>query len=86
VRIVFSIDLSTHAYKVLHQFKGGPKDGAGPNGNLVLDSAGNLYGMAFGGGANYEGAIFEITARGGEDNYSFGKRTRWHVSGGRISS
>jgi uncharacterized repeat protein (TIGR03803 family) len=70
---VFSIDLSTHAYKVLHQFKGAPKDGAGPNGNLVLDSAGNLYGMAFGGGANYEGAIFEITAARVEKIiYSFG--------------
>jgi uncharacterized repeat protein (TIGR03803 family) len=35
--------------KVLHGFKGGT-DGAAPNGGLVLDSVGNLYGTTFFGG------------------------------------
>jgi uncharacterized repeat protein (TIGR03803 family) len=70
---VFSIDLTTNKYKVLHQFKAGPGDGADPTGNLVLDTAGNLYGMAFSGGANYTGAIFKITTSGTESLiYSFG--------------
>jgi uncharacterized repeat protein (TIGR03803 family) len=35
---------------VLHTFTGGPSDGTSPGGNLVLDSAGNLSGVAEGGG------------------------------------
>jgi uncharacterized repeat protein (TIGR03803 family) len=35
--------------KVLHGFKSG-KDGANPNGGLVLDSKGAIYGTTFGGG------------------------------------
>jgi uncharacterized repeat protein (TIGR03803 family) len=32
-----------------------------PNGNLVLDSAGNLYGSAAYGGAKGDGVVFKIT-------------------------
>jgi uncharacterized repeat protein (TIGR03803 family) len=35
---------------VLHTFAGGPSDGASPGGNLILDFAGNLYGVAGAGG------------------------------------
>jgi uncharacterized repeat protein (TIGR03803 family) len=70
---VFSLDLSTNKYEVLHEFQGGPNDGAGPNGNMVFESEGNLFGMAFDGGANFTGAIFEITSAGAEKIiYSFG--------------
>src|SRR5690348_1879834 len=31
---------------VLHSFAGGPGDGSYPQGNLTLDGAGNLYGVA----------------------------------------
>jgi uncharacterized repeat protein (TIGR03803 family) len=54
--------------KVLYRFKGGA-DGAFPAGNLVIDSAGNLYGTAFGGGSFNGnlcrtfgcGAVFELS-------------------------
>jgi uncharacterized repeat protein (TIGR03803 family) len=37
-------------FKVLHTFKGGPGDGYGPYGQLIRDSAGNLYGTTTAGG------------------------------------
>jgi uncharacterized repeat protein (TIGR03803 family) len=37
---------------ILHYFKGGEKDGAYPSSNLIIDSAGNLYGATGGGGGN----------------------------------
>lgn len=40
-------------------------DGALPNGNLILDRAGNLYGVASEGGVNDRGAVFELVARHG---------------------
>ena len=46
-------------YSSLHDFTGG-SDGAGPVGNLVLDSVGNLYGVTMGGGANNAGVVFKI--------------------------
>jgi uncharacterized repeat protein (TIGR03803 family) len=69
--IAFSYDLSTGKYKTMHEFKG--SDGAGPVGTQVLDSAGDLYGLTFGGGTNYNGTFYEITAAGTEQVlYSFG--------------
>jgi uncharacterized repeat protein (TIGR03803 family) len=50
---------------VLHTFTGTP-DGAGPQGGLILDKAGNLYGTAAGGGANGGGNIFRISPDGTE--------------------
>ena len=48
------------AYRVIHQFTGG-KDGANPYANqLVLDSAGNLYGMTYQGGAYGKGVAFRL--------------------------
>jgi uncharacterized repeat protein (TIGR03803 family) len=69
--IAFSYDLSTGKYKTMHEFKG--SDGAGPVGTQVLDSVGDLYGLTFGGGTNYNGTFYEITAAGTEQVlYSFG--------------
>jgi uncharacterized repeat protein (TIGR03803 family) len=54
-------------YTSLHDFTRG-SDGAYPYGGLALDSNGNLYGTAFGGGntgaecsTNYCGVVYEIT-------------------------
>jgi uncharacterized repeat protein (TIGR03803 family) len=44
---------------VLHTFIGGA-DGSNPQGSLVLDAKGNLYGTALYGGAFGDGALFEV--------------------------
>lgn len=57
-------------YKVLYEFKGG-NDGIGPQGNLVLDGSGNLYGTTTEGGGTsacngqYKGCgiVFELVPR-----------------------
>jgi uncharacterized repeat protein (TIGR03803 family) len=43
----------------LHSFDG--KDGSSPNGGLIFDEAGNLYGTSPDGGAYDSGTIFELT-------------------------
>jgi uncharacterized repeat protein (TIGR03803 family) len=66
--IVFEIAAVTHRETVLYTFKGG-RDGAGPEGQLFTDGAGNLYGTTFGGGSKCHkkmelgpgcGTVFEI--------------------------
>ena len=46
--------------KVLYRFKGSPNDGLGPNGNLVRDTSGLLYGTTIGGGVDEDGVVFEL--------------------------
>jgi len=45
---------------VLHSFTGGG-DGSNPNGGLIIDSEGNLYGTTTSGGTYGNGTVFEIT-------------------------
>lgn len=40
-------------------------DGSSPSGGLIMDTAGNLYGVAAGGGDNGEGVVFELSPSGG---------------------
>ena len=51
--------------KTLHNFGGGPKDGISPIGNLVIDGAGNIYGVTYMGGAHTAsavgGTVFELS-------------------------
>jgi len=62
----------TGAEFVLHSFGNGNGDGFNPSGNLIQATDGNLYGTAPGGGANGNGAIFEMTLSGQESIlYSF---------------
>ena len=49
------------AQKVLYSFAKNGADGQGPEGGLVFDSAGNLYGTTAAGGANGVGTVFELT-------------------------
>jgi uncharacterized repeat protein (TIGR03803 family) len=53
--------------RVIYSFcpdKGSCSDGAAPEGDLLLDSAGNLYGNAFRGGATGDGTVFRLSPRG----------------------
>lgn len=50
---------NTWAYKVVHVF-GQATDGYHPTGDLILDSAGNLYGTTQAGGLDGSGLIFQI--------------------------
>jgi uncharacterized repeat protein (TIGR03803 family) len=47
---------------VLHNFTGGP-DGADPDGGVVIDIQGNLYGTTINGGAYSAGTVFEVTPK-----------------------
>jgi len=50
---------------VLHSFKGGRKDGAYPfYGGLLMDAAGNLYGVTLKGGSANKGALYKLTRKG----------------------
>jgi uncharacterized repeat protein (TIGR03803 family) len=63
---------------VLHSFLalGMGGDGQNPQGALVMDSAGNLYGTTPYGGENMGGVVFQVSAQGTETVlYSFGSAT-----------
>ena len=52
-------------FRVLHNFSG--NDGAYPqNGAPAVDSAGNIYGATYGGGATNQGAVFKLGVDGTE--------------------
>ncbi|HEY2444321.1 MAG TPA: choice-of-anchor tandem repeat GloVer-containing protein [Rhizomicrobium sp.] len=57
---------------VLYSFKGSPNDGSGPDGTLIFDTAGNLYGTTLGGGRSgcYSGdgcgTVFKLETNGTE--------------------
>jgi uncharacterized repeat protein (TIGR03803 family) len=49
---------------VLHDFAGSPTDGNNPTFGLVFDGSGNLFGASRYGGANDDGAVFELSPNG----------------------
>jgi uncharacterized repeat protein (TIGR03803 family) len=59
---VFAVNTNGTGFVVLHSFTGG-NDGSSPYGELVLSGT-NLYGTAFGGGADSEGTVFKISTGG----------------------
>jgi uncharacterized repeat protein (TIGR03803 family) len=60
-------------YSNLYSFGGISNDGSQPQAALVQGSDGNFYGTTYGGGANGEGTVFQITPNGNETTlYSFG--------------
>src|SRR5258706_6642308 len=50
--------------RVIHSFGSGT-DGALPHANVILDTAGNLYGTTAGGGAHDMGTVFELIHQSG---------------------
>jgi uncharacterized repeat protein (TIGR03803 family) len=71
--------------KILHSFKGGPKDGGAPVSGIALDLAGNLYGTTQSGGEYSnsnpygDGTVFELTAPVGKGSYK--EKTLWNFNG-----
>lgn len=59
--VVFKLDPSGNE-TVLHSFSG--NDGEFPNGGLVMDSAGNLYGTTVDGGSSGVGTVYKIDPSG----------------------
>jgi len=60
VLLVLAGSAMASQYMVLYRFQGTP-DGASPTGDLVLDSAGNLYGTTSSGGLNGWGSVYQLT-------------------------
>ena len=57
--------------RVIHAFTGGNDGSSGSAGRLLLDGAGNLYGVATAGGANGKGTAFRLTpAQNGTWNFA----------------
>src|SRR5579871_504829 len=54
----------TYTSVLLYSFSGSP-DGALPNGGLVMDSAGNLFGTTVMGGTANQGTVFELVKGNG---------------------
>ncbi len=61
---VEEVNFKSRNHAVLHSFAGGPDDGAGPIAGLIQDTAGNLYGATYKGGAFNFGTVFELTLAG----------------------
>lgn len=70
---VYELSARSGALTVLHKFAGGTSDGSGPNANLVMDPAGNLYGSTISGGSTGNGVVFEIEMPSGQETilYNF---------------
>jgi len=62
--VVYKVDAAGRA-RVLHNFTNGA-DGGNPYGGVILDSKGNLYGTASGGGASNAGLVFKLDESGKE--------------------
>jgi len=72
----------TWAFTVLHTFTGG-FDGGNPEGTLVFDKSGSLYGTTYGGGAYGLGVAFELTPL---PNGQWGERVLHPFRGGADGS
>ena len=53
-------------FTILHRFAGGTTDGCNPEGSVVQDTAGNLYGTTLECGSNNYGTIWKVSKTGTE--------------------
>ena len=60
---VFEVRAGSNVVTTLASFSGA--NGAFPNGSLIRDSSGNLFGMTYGGGSSWYGTVFEVRAGSG---------------------
>ncbi len=59
-------------FTLLYSFQGPPLDGMTPQGELIFDKLGNLYGTTWSGGSSANGTVFELDTTGNETTlYSF---------------
>ena len=65
--------------KILHSFKGDPKDGVAPVAGIVFDASGNLYGTTYEGGKSGLGTVFELVAPVGKGSYQ--EKVLWSFNG-----
>jgi len=49
---------------VLHNFAGGPSDGANPVAGVIIDAKGDLYGESYEGGSSGDGAAYKLNKKG----------------------
>jgi uncharacterized repeat protein (TIGR03803 family) len=61
--------------RVLYNFGNGTSDGANPQGRLVMDKTGNLYGTTFAGGISNAGTVFKLVKGVETVLYTFGGGT-----------
>lgn len=66
--VVFELSPGSHhgMQRVLHHFGHG-FDGSSPNGGLIFDSVGNIYGTTSEGGLDGSGTVFELTSGSGDE-------------------
>ena len=69
-------DRASGTETVLYSFGASATDGQYPDAGLIMDSAGNLYGTTYAGGANSFGTVFKI-APGTERSLLLRRRHRW---------
>jgi uncharacterized repeat protein (TIGR03803 family) len=62
-------------YTVVHSFRGA--DGSEPIAGLIGDSAGNVYGTTYNGGASNAGVVFKLNKAGETVLYEFKGGGRW---------
>jgi uncharacterized repeat protein (TIGR03803 family) len=59
--LICAATCATAQFSTLYRFGQSPNDGVGPQGGLIADAAGNLYGTASGGGLLGGGTVFELS-------------------------
>src|ERR1041385_2521741 len=70
-----------HQYKVLHSFDGNGEGGV-PVTQLIMDTAGNLYGTATAGGSNFGGTAFELSPNADRSQWTYKVLTNFCSSAG----
>lgn len=75
--VVFQYNVSTGAYKVLYNFcsvanhlNNNCNDGQSPNGGLIMDTSGNLYGTTFLGSYSNAGIVYELVKPTGSGSWT----------------
>jgi uncharacterized repeat protein (TIGR03803 family) len=78
---------AAQTYTVIHSFAGAPMDGRLPNGELIQDAAGNLYGTSYAGGTTDNGTVFKLNSSGEMTilhNFTLDERDGYRPEGGLL--